>query len=230
MKRDWNRRAAPFTLDAHAAVSLHEDPAAPLVVYCHGMSEGPDSLERFWPRLCALPVHLIAPAGPYAHEVRKGNTLRIGHAWYLYDGSPGPFKESVERVIPWLRDLLAGLEREHGLKPRIRALVGYSQGAYFGYAAALRSQDLFGNLVAVAGRLKTGFVEPELQSGGALRTLILHGESDPATPVDFSARSEAALRDAGFAVERQVLPGGHGLRPDRDAAAAAWLRREWKLD
>ncbi len=152
--------------------------------------------------------------------------MRIGHAWYLYDGGPERFRTTVERSATWLRGVLETTERERGWKPTRRALIGHSQGAYFGFVAALRNQDLFSHLVAAAGRLKQEFVEDALRDGGALKTLILHGESDQAVSPDAAGQSLEILKEAGYRAELEYLPGGHRLTSATDARAAAWFAGE----
>ncbi len=221
--------ALPFTSEVPCRVRPGPRPDSPLVVLCHGMGEDPARASAGWPEVAALPAHLVVPSGPYPFEIRSGAGIRIGHAWYLYDGGPGRFRETVDRSAAWLAAALEGIERDREWAPSGRALVGHSQGAYFGYLLALRRQDLFDRLVAVAGRLKEEFAAEPLAGPGRLRTLIVHGEADRAVPPDAARRSEAALRRAGYAVELRLLPGGHRLSPDRDAAAARWLAAAWNL-
>lgn len=225
----FETRRVPVEVDVPVLLRPGPAPEAPLVVVCHGMGQGPEELPGLWPRVCALPVHLLLPGGPYAHEVRGEGGIRIGRAWYLYDGGDRLFEATVTRSAAWLDGLVAALEAERGWKPRERALVGFSQGAYFAYVAALGRPGRFGRLVAVAGRLKEEFLGPALARPGGLRTLILHGERDRAVPAEASRRSHQALLRAGYAAELRILPGGHRLLPDRDERAAAWLADGWGL-
>lgn len=203
------------------------DSGAPLVVFCHGMGMEPRSWVQLWPRVLSLPVHVLAPAGPYPFEIRKETGIRIGHAWYLYDGSQETFRETLLRSRDWLRETVLSLEHSEGWRPRHRALLGHSQGAYFGYAAALTSQDVFSHLVAAAGRLKEEFVDTALAAPGRLQILILHGRGDRAVPPRAAETSAQTLRRAGYPVALKRLPGGHRPGPEMDAAAADWLRSAW---
>lgn len=223
----WETVEIPFSHSCRWWLRAGPAPDAPLVVLCHGMGEDPATWAERWPQLGALPVHLVVPSAPYPYEIRRDGEMRIGHAWYLYDGNEEPFRTTLMRSAAWLVSELDALETQRGWRPRERALVGYSQGAYFGFVAALRAQRRFSRLVAVAGRLKEAFVEEPLARPGPLATLILHGEKDRSVPADTAERSRAALAGAGYAVDLEILPRGHGLHPDRDARAAEWLERAW---
>jgi predicted esterase len=155
--------------------------------------------------------------------VRTGDAIRIGHAWYLYDGGPERFRETVDRSEAWLSECIRRAESVRGWVPPSRVLLGYSQGAYFAYVAALRHPELFSHLVAVAGRLKAEFLPAELARGGSLETLIVHGRHDAAVHPDAALGSRDALRHAGFRAEHLELPGGHAFTPETDAACADWI-------
>jgi len=225
--RSWSRRSAAFTGETHLLVSPGPRADSPLVVLCHGMGETPDREILRWPAVAALPAHVVAPAGPYPHEVRSPRGVRIGHAWYLYDGGAEPFKRSLDRAVSWLHDLLATLETAHGWQPRERTLVGFSQGAYFGYVAALGEPRPFRRLVAVAGRLKEEFVTLDPARAFEVETLILHGKNDTAVSPDAGRRSADALHAAGYRATLRVFAGAHRVTPECDAAAADWLARAW---
>jgi predicted esterase len=231
-ERTFDIHPREFSAPVPVWSSIHPTagPDAPLVVYCHGMSEDPATLPRFWPHLCSLPVHLLAPAGPLPHEIRSREGIRLGHAWYLYDGGTEPFKSTLTRSGDWLAEQVTLFEENAGLRPRARALVGYSQGAYFSSVTALHHQNLFGHLIAVAGgRLRADFVDRALAEGGPLRILLLHGRDDKRVSPDLARDAAEQFTGAGYASELQLLERGHGLHPDRDVAAAAWLTGEWAL-
>lgn len=219
----WEEVRFPFTTEVPVWIRPGPDAASPLVVLCHGMGEEPVAATRRWPELLALPVHVLAPAGPLPFELRSESGIRIGHAWYLYDGGEDLFRETVSRSAAWLRNTLDRVERERGWRPERRALVGFSQGAYFGYVAALANPDRFTHLVAVAGRLKESFVADRLAAGGSLATLILQGREDRSVPPDAGRRSHAALTAAGFPATLEVMDAGHRITPGMDARTAAWL-------
>jgi predicted esterase len=227
---DFETTVAPFTLSVPVRIRSGPSPEAPLLVLCHGQGQDPDRALADWPRTLGLAAHAIAPAGPLPHEVRSGGGIRIGRAWYLYDGGDRLFRDTVNASAEWLAALVRRTEAERGWRPRSRALIGFSQGAYFGYAAALNRPDLFDRLVAASGRLKEAFAAEALARPGALRTLILHGEADRAVPVEAAHRSFRALRSAGYEAELAVLPGGHRVPPEGDARAAAWLASGWAGD
>jgi predicted esterase len=221
--RGWVAARVPFTEEHPAWMRDGPRPEAPILVLCHGMSQGPEAWFEMAPRLLALPAHMLLPAGPYPHEVRTGGTIRIGRAWYLYDGGPDRFRETVDRSERWLLEVIARAEAERGWKPARRVLVGYSQGAYFSYVAALRHQNFFSHLIAVAGRLKEEFLVEELAKGGPLHTLVVHGERDNAVDSTAALRSHRLLLDAGYRAEQLLVPTGHAFTPEIDERTARWI-------
>jgi predicted esterase len=222
----WTTAHCPLSREVPVRVRPGPEPGAPLIVMCHGMGENPASWTESWPRVLALPAHLVVPTAPYPFEIREAKGIRIGHAWYLYDGNEEPFRETVEASATWLSRMVTDLEEREGWEPRGRALIGHSQGAYFGYVAAFNHQTQFSHLVAVAGRLKTEFLHEALRGGGTLSTLILHGKHDRSVSPDAGHRSHEALTAAGFTSRLEFFPGGHRLTPRVDEQAADWLTSE----
>jgi len=225
----WQETRIPFTHDSPVWIRPGPTATSPLVVLCHGMGEDPRSFTAHWPRVAALPFHLVAPAGPYPHEIRRDDSIRIGYAWYLYDKGPEHFEQTTTTSVAWLCDVVSQVESKHGFRPDRRILVGHSQGAYFGYLAALGTAKIFSHLVAVAGRLKEEFLTDALGNGGSTAVLILHGTKDRAVSPDAARRSHDALSRAGYPVELELLPGGHGLTPETDARTATWLKKQLRL-
>jgi len=228
MNEPWRDSAFPFTAPVPCRVRTGPAPDAPLVVLCHGMGEDPGRCLADWPALAVLPVHMIVPGGPLPHEIRSGGEIRIGRAWYLYDGGQDLFRTTLTRSAAWLHGLIQRVEATQGWEPRDRALVGFSQGAYFGGVVALEHQDLFGRLVSVSGRIKLEFAE--VPAAGRLRTLVAHGIDDRAVPLDAARSSVEGLRALGYEAELLLFPGGHRMTPDRDLRISEWLSGEWNLD
>ena len=227
MTDSWIQGTEAFQAPVPYLLRTVKDPEAPLVVVCHGMGETPETARASWNRVLALEVHAFLPAGPYPFERRTRDALSLGHAWYLYDGGDVLFRESATRARDWLLATLERAETAHGLRPRARAVAGYSQGGYFGAFVALSRQDRFDRLVMVAGRIKESFVAPYLDRPGTFHTLILHGATDAQVLPDAAERSRDVLVRAGYPVELEFLPRGHRLHPDRDVRAAALLERAW---
>jgi len=171
---------------------------------------------------------VVAPAGPYPFEIRKETGIRIGHAWYLYNGEEEPFRSTVSRSAAWVAETVAEMEKERGWRPRRRALLGFSQGAYLGFVAALRRQDLFTELVAVGGRLREDFVEEPLRSPASLRVLVLHGRDDQAVSPQSSRAARDVLLRAGYRVTFEEIPGPHRVEAEADPRVASWLTRVWE--
>ena len=209
--------------------ALADAPEKPLLVYLHGMGEDAASFETYWPAVDALGLNAVVPSGPFPFEQRRDAGISIGHAWYLYDGGPILFQETAALVRDHLQRLITRVEQEHHLRPSRRVLLGYSMGAYFGYQVALGNPGLFSHLVGVSGNLKAEPVAEGLREGHKMRCLVVHGREDRSVPADFARETHRVLTEHGFPADLELLPGGHGIRKDRDATVARWLSREFDL-
>jgi len=223
----WTETVRPATCEIPVLLRPGPERTSPLLVLCHGMGDDPRTWAARWPRVLDLPVHVVAPAGPYPFEIRKETGIRIGYAWYLYDGEPEPFRSTVTRSAAWVAETVEAAEREHGWRPERRALLGFSQGAYLGFVAALRRQDLFSELIAVGGRMKEDFVADALAAPGPLRVLLLHGRDDEAVSPVSSRTARDVLRGAGYDVALEEIPGRHRVERGADPRVAAWLEEAW---
>jgi phospholipase/carboxylesterase len=152
---------------------------------------------------------------------------RIGATWYVYDGDQERFRRELDRTERLLLDLMRHVETEHGLRPRRRILLGFSQGGYCGSFIALRHPDLFQGLVVCSARVKTEILHDEMGAAAAhgFRVLLVHGLRDTAVLPESAESSRDGLAASGIDVELEMFDTGHGLGRHQVAAIAAWLRR-----
>ena len=195
----------------------------PLVVALHGMGMSGRMLALLLNDLLDPRAAWLFPDGVYPYEIRKLDRIRIGYAWYLYDGHDALFRSTLEHTEAHLLRLLDGVAARAPIDPTRAFLLGYSQGAYTGYFVGLRNPGRFAGLVAIAGRMKEEFVAEHLPDAARqLPVLMLHGEDDPAVLFARARATHETLLRHGFDVELRSFPKGHELgRPEIEAA------REW---
>lgn len=194
-----------------------------LVVGLHGMGEHDGVMARRLAPLADRGHALLVPRGPHPLEIRRPDRIRIGYAWYHYDGDEGRFLASMDRAARFLFPLVDEIREGDGGRPRRTVLVGFSQGAYLAYYLALRHPDRFAGVCGIAGRAKPEVLGDHLADARGVRVLHLHGEDDAAVSPDPCRASIEALAAAGLDARFELVPGGHDVTPDTVARVATWI-------
>ena len=199
------------------------DAEAPLVVALHGQGMDEDRFAVVLQKLLPLPYRFLLPRAPWPFEVRAEQ--RIGWSWYAYDGNQERFRAELARTEQMLLHVLRDAEAAHGLRPRRRVLVGFSQGGYCGAVIALRHPELFHGLVVSGARVKTEMLGGEIQQAGRDRfpVLLCHGLRDVHVLHEAAESSRDVLAAAGLAVQLETFDAGHSIGRAQVAAIAAWL-------
>ncbi len=200
-----------------------DDPTEPLVVALHGQGMDEDAFALLLQRLVALPCRLLVPRAPWPFDVRSEN--RIGWSWYPYDGDPERFRADLARTESMLLEVLGAAERQAGLRPRRRFLLGFSQGGYCGAVIALRHPELFAGLIVSGARVKTEILGAEMRRAAAERfeVLLVHGMRDVHVLPEAAERGRDALAAAGVRVELHSVDGGHSLGRTQMDLVTPWL-------
>ena len=203
-----------WRLDAPTA-----DPTLPLVVGLHGWGMSEDIFARLLRGLMGQPVRLLLPRAPLP-LVDHG-----GASWYDYDGDQKRFISELHRCEKTVLDLMQTIEREQGLRPSRRWLLGFSQGGYCGSWIGLRNAGLFHGMAIVGARVKTELLEEEMAHAAArdFEVLLCHGKQDDSVPPEAAERSRAGLETAGVHVELRWFDSWHSLGRGQVRAIAEWL-------
>jgi phospholipase/carboxylesterase len=209
---------------AEAAVEVDvpvADPAEarPLVVVLHGRGGQP---ERFARRFAKLEPHarVVALGGPQ----RSGR----GRAWLTREarGDAGPLEaDELARASDALVSTLETLQAQYPTtgKP---VLVGYSQGGMVALATAARHPEAVSRVIAVSAKLPVELA-PHLVGQDAPEIQLLHGGADRVIPPRLGERTATRLRDAGYPVRFDRIPGEpHRLRPRHWRRILSGLGRE----
>jgi phospholipase/carboxylesterase len=211
-------RQVPFELWKGAA-------GRPLIVALHGMGESEDVMVRRMEPLAERGFSLLVPRAPFPTEIRRGERIRIGHAWYQYDGDENRFVASMnvaaEYLFP-LVDLAAAGGASHPPRASGVVVVGFSQGAYLGYYMALRFPERFSGVCGIGGRAKEEVLTEHLAAARHVRVLHLHGANDPAVSADACRESIEALAAAGLDATFRTMDAGHTVTPDMIDALGAF--------
>jgi len=216
-----------FTADTSYRLLVPAGPAPaggrPVVVALHGMGMNAEQFRLILNEAVIPPAVWIFPDGVYPYEIRKDDGITIGHAWYIYDGKPEPFRSTMTRASEYVMGLVDEVAERRGADPNRVFLLGYSQGAYTGFHTALRNMDRVKGLVAVHGRMKAEFLDEELAGGTKIPVLVVAGEKDKAITVERARESYEILKSHGFPAEFRSFPVGHMMRAPEVAAIREWL-------
>ena len=210
------------TLDA-----IHWGPAsktAPkqLVVLCHGL--GADAYDLIdiapaWAHACPDAIFASVQA-PFSHDSGFGRQW-----WNVGDRSPAVAEDGVRTAAPYLHGFLDSELIRLGLPADAYAIMGFSQGAMMALFVGLRRSVAPRVILAYSGAL----IAPQTlatERGGPVPVLLVHGESDDIVPVSRSRDAEAALQDAGVAVDAHSIPRlGHGVDDTGISLGALALQR-----
>jgi predicted esterase len=218
------RRPVRHLFDPAPAEKRSRGTPAPLLVALHGQGMSAASFRRVLRHLPPTGHARLFPEGPHPFEVREGEKIRSGHAWYIFLGDQAAFRSEMERTEEHLLALLDRVDAEHGPFDRGRSvLLGFSQGGYLASFVGARHPERFAGVVIAAARLKHEFLSPELAGGALPRFLLLHSAEDAAMPFARAEESRDRLAAAGTRVDLRPFAGGHRLPPEALAELARWL-------
>ena len=187
------------------------DSAAPVVYLIHGRAGNREvmwAFRRSLPESCTI----IAPEAPLADPIG-------GYSWWLVEPGRNHRPEALG-AADQLGAFIRSVESLHGLSPRLRLALGFSQGAGTLSVLMQREPLLFRGVGLLAGfviRL------PDSLSGEMLPEILMaHGSADEVVPVADARAGCAYLRERGFPVEFIEDPVGHKV-----GTAGMRRLREW---
>ncbi len=196
---------------------------ARIVLLLHGYGADGNDLIGLAPAWApALPDTLfVSPHAPFPCEGAP-----FGRQWFGIAGRDTEMRLAGLRAASAMVDgFIDDLLEETGLPPGALTLAGFSQGTMLALHAGPRRAEPLAGILGYSGRL----LAPELLDGEVLSrppVALIHGEMDELVPFSSMAEADAALEQAGFAVETHGRPGlGHGIDPDGMRAGLAFMTR-----
>ena len=220
----------PFTLDVPFEVvrpaGLDASICAPLVVALHGMGQDPGYLKRDLAPLFEKPWVWLLPRGPYPMEVR-GKTMRIGYAWYMFDGDQPRLRASMEQTSRHLLGVLDTVWNAGGIDLSRAAVIGFSQGGYMAGVLGAWNFRRFKGACSIAGRLKHEFMaEVAPRAAKRIKLAQVHGARDESVKADAARDAVAQCSKLGFQAEYfEDAHGGHEVTPSMAQWVGEWLEK-----
>ena len=210
----------PFTLVLPQGFSPER--AWPLVIALHGMGHNEELMRRFMGALVDRPWIWAFPRGPHSFEMRQPEKIRIGHAWYLFDGDQDALRRSMQATAQHLLDLHDLIRRDYPVATS--AVVGFSQGGYLAGYVAPRNPERFKAAACVAGRIKHEFLQD------APRTVALaqfHGGKDENVAPGLAQEALENCAALGFEDTHYYADpeAGHEVSANMVTELGKWLER-----
>ena len=183
--------------------------AQQVVMFLHGVGADGNDLIGLAPHYRhVLPdASFVSPDAPDPYDMAP-----IGRQWFpIGDFSPESRLAGVQAAAPILEAFIDQTLAAHGLGADRLLLVGFSQGTMMSLHVGLRREAPVAGIIGHSGMLAgPHLLATEIRSRPPV--LLTHGEADPLLPVQSLPQAEAALKEAGVAVEAHARPGlGHGI-------------------
>ena len=145
-----------------------------LLIGMHGLGGVAHNFGGLWQYFKDKNIIYVVPEAPYAFPESKNSAF----SW-------GPFvpmeSKAMETSYGWVQSYVTGLAKKLQKKYNVKEtwLLGFSQGAYFGYLLTLKNPDVFDGLVACGGGLKSENINNrEFKKAKNLEVIISHGKQD----------------------------------------------------
>ncbi|MCW5876335.1 MAG: hypothetical protein KIS85_05560 [Anaerolineales bacterium] len=187
------------------------DGAAPnrVIWLVHGWTGDERSMWVFASRM-PKDALLLAPRAPYPSKHAELD----GYSWVEERAGEFSRLEAFEPALAGFEGLQAAAAAHYpGADFERASLVGFSQGAAFCFALALRRPAAVARLAALAGFLPAG-AEPGLGALSGLPVYIAHGTQDETVPVAMAHEALRQLEAAGAQVRYCEADAGHKLGAD----------------
>ena len=180
-----------------------------IVVFLHGLGANGDDLISLADEFAAdLPdTAFYSPNAPFPCDMAP-----YGYQWFsLQQRVESLILAGIKIAAPILNEYLDGLLKEHNLKPKDLALVGFSQGTMMSLYVAPRRPERIAGVVGYAGAL----IAPELlqkEIASKPPICLVHGDADMVVPYEAMSSAEVALEYNQIPCESHTRPYlGHGI-------------------
>lgn len=178
----------------------------PVIFLIHGWTGDERSMWVFAPRL-PKNAFLVAPRAPYVSNHAKLG----GYSWVEQRAGQFSKLSAFDPALVSFDSLIAELARKY---PEANfanfGLMGFSQGAAFSFAYALRHSVRVNRLAALAGFLPAG-AEERLTALAHIPVFIAHGTKDETVPVAMAHEARDVLASAKVSIQYCESDTSHKL-------------------
>lgn len=211
-------QAAPGALAAPGRIPIDRTADA-LVVLLHGFGSNGTDFEGLADRIVAASPR-TAVLHPNAPTPEPTGTARPGYTWFEFAGrNAASSREAARDHVRALIDEAAAALSLPDDAPIVVA--GFSQGGGVAVHVGTCAPGDVALAVAMGGLVESACPNP---ADAATPVVLVHNDGDPRIPLDWARRSEAMLRENGFAPRLEVFQGDqHWLVPAAMARVEALI-------
>jgi len=192
-----------------------------IIVFLHGVGANGDDLiglgRVFAP---VFPDTLfVSPNAPHPYDMAP-----MGYQWFsLMERSPEAMLNGVKDAAKYVNAYLDSLLKQHHLKDKDMALIGFSQGTMVALYTALRRPNACAGVVGYSGAL-LGADVPTDPFASKPPVCLVHGEEDMVVPFTAMEHAVRILKRAEIEYEAHPRPHlGHGIDEEGLEIAAHFL-------
>ncbi|HDZ40857.1 MAG TPA: hypothetical protein ENH59_04160 [Bacteroidetes bacterium] len=202
------------------------DKEYPLIIGLHGKGSNPWLFSDLWRYIKEEGVIYAVPQSPYNYLAR-GGTLTQQYSWSIISRERSLWEVADPLLAEYFLNIATGICEEYAVSKKI--LFGFSQGAGFGYAGAIRYHEVFDGLICFGGRLPDPEEYPwflssdDLEANNDLKVFIAHGTSDQAIGVSEARGSNRTLKQNGYTTRLEIFEGGHYVPGDVLRQGIRWI-------
>ena len=195
-------KSTTYLLDRGWIVNFRpgEDPSSPLIIALHGWTGTELSMHAFHYQIPSE-YSILSPRGTIPAEP-------TGYGWVHKTGQSRDWEIITQRLHSEIDEWL----RFFNLKPKSRALLGFSQGGALVYSMCSTAPEIYRTAAVLAGFLPSHLIENINQHNlSTLKIYIAHGSNDDVIKVESARKAARLCQAAGAAVTYCESDFGHKL-------------------
>jgi predicted esterase len=196
----------------------------PLLIGLHGAGGNAETIAPlFKGSRVGQPFFFCVPEAPYAMAI--GRTLN--YVWFRPGSGDRRNPAALQRTLgeEYVLSVLDAVLKAYPVDPKRVFLMGFSQGGFLAYTAALKHPERFAGVIPVGTWLDPAdFTAEEMKLAAAhTKFLILQSPEDRAVAASEARASAAFLAKYGVPHELVPYSGGHVLNAEIARRIAAWV-------
>lgn len=167
-------------------------------------------------------VLFLCPQGPLVLEPAPGQRA---YAWFPLTESRDVDPAALVGARGVLEGFLEDAMQTYPIDPERLVIMGFSQGGVMAYDLALGRPERFKALVALSSWLPDSVLQglQEDEARAALKTLLIHGTSDPMIAIDYAKEARAHLAGMGIEAAWGEYEMGHEINQNALRDLLGWL-------